>query len=147
MSVSSQVEEVSMDDNRMKDKRISEITVHPSLILSRITDTVDVKVRRIMEKIKQRRKKETKPVPAMCMEERSLLRSEEFKASEPDHRNITSSFPTLYACKSALYRQRETEIPKLPIASQDIVLEGLWTRTTLETTSLWQTTVHIQTRE
>lgn len=92
-------------------------------------DAVDVKVLRFMEKIKQRSKEETKPVPAIYEEERCLIRSEEFIESEPDHHNITSSFPTFYACKSALYRQRGKEIPKLPITPQDIVLEGKWTRT------------------
>lgn len=62
-------------------------------------------------------------------EERCTIRPENFIKSEPDHPNITSSFPTVYACKSTLYRQRGKEIPKLPISPQNIVLEGKWTRT------------------
>lgn len=78
-------------------------------------DAVDVRVGRIMETIYE--------------EERCPIRPENFIKSEPDHHNITSSFPTFYACKSTLYRQRGKEIPKLPISPQNIVLEGKWTRT------------------
>lgn len=87
-------------------------------------DYIGLAAESLISGVKKRCKEEAKPIPAICDEEIGGLRNSECNDSVED---MIRNIPTFQACKSSLYRNQSTTIPKLPTTKEDINLEGPWT--------------------
>lgn len=90
-------------------------------------DQAKIAAKDIMNLIKTRCATDVRPIPAIYQEEMSKLRDNEW---DDDSREIVEKIPTFNSTKSALYRARRKQTPKLPTTTADIQLDGKWTQTT-----------------
>ena len=89
-------------------------------------DHTNVVAKQIMNKITKRCKEEVRPIPTIFTEELNKLRDNEW---DKTCQEVVERLPTFNTAKSALYRARGKQTPKLPKTQQEIELDGKWSET------------------
>ena len=67
-----------------------------------------------------------RPIPSIYEEELNKLRDHDW---DDNAKTVVQRLPTFNSARSALYRARRKQTPKLPETLNDITLEGKWTET------------------
>jgi hypothetical protein len=67
-------------------------------------------------------------VPAICKDELVKLRNTEWNE---ETKQLVEHIPTLQSCKGRMYNERHKILPPLPITTEDININSVWTQTTI----------------
>lgn len=89
-------------------------------------DHTGVVTKQILNHISKRCIEEVRPIPSIYEEELNKLRDHDWDDSA---KTVVQRLPTFNSARSALYRARRKQTPKLPDTLADIRLEGKWTKT------------------
>ncbi|XP_069136696.1 uncharacterized protein [Argopecten irradians] len=80
----------------------------------------------IMSYVKTRSQREVRPIPSIYQEEVTKLRDSDW---DDEARAVVQQIPTFNSARSALYRARRKQTPRLPKTRAEIDLDGRWTET------------------
>jgi len=108
-------------------RTVNNVPVAPNSEHNHNADPGKIVASQIMTNVKKRCREEIKPVPQIYNEELSKLRTPDWDDIDAD---VAEKLPTYQSCHSSLYRQRSKTLPKLPKTTNEIDLQGEWTRTT-----------------
>ncbi|XP_071150903.1 uncharacterized protein [Mytilus edulis] len=86
----------------------------------------DIKAKQFLSHLSEKARSCLDPLPTLYDSEIIQFQCREW---DEDIRQIVEKIPTFTACKSSLYRQRNTELPRQPATRQDIDLQGEWRET------------------
>ncbi|CAC5403052.1 unnamed protein product [Mytilus coruscus] len=86
----------------------------------------DIKAKLVLSHLSEKARSCLDPLPTLYDSEIIQFRCREW---DEDTRQIVEKIPTFTACKSSLYRQRNTELPRQPATRQNIDLQAEWRET------------------